>query len=75
MTIDLWLGLALGLAPYLIKHSSAADGATILEIRALAWGLYVARQPDGLRDWALRITLIDWARGALAAAVVRLRMR
>jgi hypothetical protein len=72
---SLWIGLALGLAPYIVKRTQGSDGTSILEIWALGWSLYTAQRPDGVRDWTLRVMLIDWLRAAAAAAIFWRRER
>jgi len=72
--VEVWIGLAFGLAPYLVKHTRATDKTAITEIKALGWSLYVARQPDGAYDWAIRIRLLDLLRTA-SVALLRLRQR
>ena len=70
---QLLIGLLLGCLPYRVEREHQTGGERALEMRALFWTLTIHRCWDGQRDWTLRVPLIDKARDAIWAAVLRLR--
>ena len=69
---EIWIWVAVGLIPYDIKRSRAANGVYTLEVRALFWSLRVRRHKSR-REWAVCIPLIERLRDAVWAAILRLR--
>jgi len=70
---ELWIGLAVGLAPYHIERTCLAGGTWTLEVRALFWSVTVRCRRSGRHDWKVRVPLFERLRDAAWAAVTRLR--
>ena len=72
-TYELWIGLAIGLAPYRIERRWTRGRTHITEMEALFWALTIQRRPGGRRDWTLTVPLLKRLRSAAWAAVEKLR--
>lgn len=71
-TYELWIGLAIGLAPYRIERRWIRGRTRITEVQALFWALTIQRRPSGRRDWTLTIPLFRRLRDAAWAATEKL---
>ncbi len=72
-TYELWIGLAIGLAPYRIERRWTRGRTRITEVQALFWTLTIQRRPSDRRDWTLTVPLFKRLRDAAWAAIAKLR--